>query len=100
MPDVLKTEFLAADPPGLDFAAAKALADDAARRALEEPVCLSWYDRAHDRESPAHASECHGDCEIPGYVEYAVTRGAELRVVIGDGAYVFCYRPLGEFSGD
>lgn len=83
--------------PDLDFMAAKALADEVARREVEEPVCLAWYDRANDRESPAHASECHGDCEMPGYVEYAVTRGAEIQVTIGGGAYVFCYRPLGEF---
>ena len=99
MLDTLRTEILAVDSPGMDFATAKAMADTAAEKALEEPVCLSWYDRAHDRESPAHASECHGDCEMPGYVEYAVTRGAELKVVVGDGAFVFCYRPLGEFSG-
>lgn len=98
MRDPLQTESIAAPPTGLDFAAAKALADAAAARRLDGPICLSWYDRANDRESPAHASECHGDCEIPGWVEYAVTRGAELKIVIDDGAYVFCYRPLGEFA--
>ena len=61
-------------------------------------MCLSWYDKAEDRESPGHASECHGTCEIPGYVEYAQNRGAELSVEFGDGDYVFCYRPLGEFA--
>ena len=95
----LRSLHLAVGPGGLGFAAAKTVADRAAARELEEPVCLSWYDRAAGRESPAHASECHGDCEVPGYVEYAVTRGAELEVVVGGGAYVFCYRPLGEFAG-
>lgn len=95
----LRSLHLADGPGGLDFAAAKAEADRAAARELAEPVCLSWYDRAAGRESPAHASECHGDCEVPGYVEYAMTRGAELEVVVGGGAYVFCYRPLGEFAG-
>lgn len=98
MHDPLDTEHIAAPSSGLDFAAAKALADAAAAERLNGPICLSWYDRANDRESPAHASECHGDCEMPGYVEYAVTRGAELKIVIDDGAYVFCYRPLGEFA--
>ena len=98
MHDPLHTEHIAAPPNGLGFAAAKALADAAAAERLAGPICLSWYDRAKDRESPAHASECHGDCEMPGYVEYAVTRGAELKIVIDDGAYVFCYRPLGEFA--
>ena len=82
-----------------DFYRAKALADAAAEIFLGESTCLSWYDRAEGRESPAHASECHGTCEIPGYVEYAVNRGAELKVIVGDGDYVFCHRPLGEFAG-
>ena len=96
--DPLPTEYIEAPPAGLDFAAAKKLADAAAADTLDGPICLAWYDRTNDRESPAHASECHGDSEVPGYVEYAVTRGAELKVVIDDGAYVFCYRPLGEFA--
>jgi hypothetical protein len=92
-----RIDILEIPEPG-DFSAAKRLADDTAGRELAEPVCLSWFDREADRESPAHASECHGDCEMPGYVEYALTRGAELQVVVGEGAFVFCYRPLGEFS--
>jgi hypothetical protein len=98
MLDPLRSEEIQDVPPDLDFATAKSLADAAAAAALDDPVCLSWYDRANDRESPAHASECHGDCDMPGYVEYAVTRGAELKVVVGGGAYIFCYRPLGEFA--
>ena len=99
MIDPLRSVAIASGLPAAPFGTAKALADREAAGLLEDPVCLSWYDRAADRESPAHASECHGDCEIPGYVEYAVTRGAELKIVIDDGAYVFCYRPLGEFAG-
>lgn len=90
-------EIPAGDRP-LDWTAAKALADGVAAERIDEPVCLSWYDRLRDRESPAHASECHGDCELPGSVEYAVTRGATLMVVVGARDYLFCYRPLGEFS--
>ena len=96
--DPLQTAAIETHAARIDFATAKRLADEAAGQALDEPICLSWYDRDADRESPAHASECHGDCEMPGYVEYAVTRGAELKIVIDDGAYVFCYRPLGEFA--
>ena len=98
MGDVLETVDVSIEDQPVDFMAAKKMADEVAGRLLSEPVCLSWYDRGADRESPAHASECHGDCEIPGFVEYAVTRGAELKVVVGGGAFVFCYRPLGEFS--
>ena len=35
---------------------------------------------------------------MPGYVEYAITRYAELQIVINHGAYAFCYRLLGEFA--
>jgi hypothetical protein len=82
----------------LDFETARGLADEVAAEALESPVCLSWYDRDEDRESPAHVGECHEGCELRGYEEYAVTRGAELKVVVGEGMYSFCYRPLGEFG--
>jgi hypothetical protein len=98
MTSPLRTAKIDQVPADVDFTAAKAWADELAARELEEPVCLAWYDRAHGRESPAHTSECHGDCDMPGDVEYAVTRGAELEVVVGGGAYVFCYRPLGEFA--
>lgn len=98
MIEPLTTETITTNNPGLGFATAKRLADEAAGELLDEPICLSWCDRAADRESPAHASECHGDCEMPGYVEYAVTRGANLKIVVDGGAYVFCYRPIGEFA--
>ncbi len=98
MINLLQTQHIETNGSRPDFSTAKALADRAADGLLDEPICLAWYDRAADRESPAHASECHGDCEMPGYVEYAVTRGAELKVVIDGGAYVFCYRPIGEFA--
>jgi hypothetical protein len=81
------------------FAEAKRLADLAAASALSDPICLAWVDTEAGLESPAHASECHGDCEIPGAVEYARNRGAELEVVVGDGRYIFCYRSPGEFAG-
>jgi hypothetical protein len=96
----LKTVAIDSDRNEADFATAKRLADAVAAQTLDEPVCLSWFDRAAGRESPAHASECHGDCEMPGYVEYAVTRGASLEVVVDGGAFVFCYRPIGEFADD
>ena len=82
----------------LDYSSARRLADAVAGALVAEPVCLSWCDRALGQESPAHASDCHGDCEVPGYEEYALSRGAELKVVVNDGAAVFLYRPLGEFA--
>ena len=99
MRDPLPTVMLKGDAGPLGLAAAKVLADREAGARLTEPICLSWYDRARDRESPAHVSECHGDCELPGSVEYAMSRGATLMVVVGDRDYLFCYRDAGEFSG-
>lgn len=81
-----------------DFYRAKQVADRCAEELLGPSTCLSWYNRAKDRESPAHASDCHGSCDVPGYVEYAQNRDAELKIVVGRGDFVFCYRPLGEFA--
>jgi len=83
-------------PVGFDLA--KRLADALANAYLGESICLSWYDRDANQESPSHASDCHGSCETPGYVEYASHRGGELKVAVQSGAFVFCFRPLGEFA--
>ena len=82
----------------LDFNGAKKMADAAAASLLGESTCLSWYDRDADREAPAHVSECHDDCDLPGWLDYAANRGGELKVTVGDGAFVFCYRSFGEFA--
>lgn len=84
--------------PSLDYAAARKLADEEAARRVIEPLLLAWYDRDLDFESPAHTSECHERCDVPGYIEYAESRGAEVRVDVDQGRFVFCYRPAGEFA--
>lgn len=95
----MRTVHLSSEDVELEFHAAKRAADARADEELGENVCLSWYDKGRDHECPAHASECHdGACEIPGFIEYATSRGAELQVVVGDGDFAFCYRPLGEFA--
>lgn len=71
--------------------AALKLANQEAAMRLAEPMLLSWYDRDRDFESPQHASECHEASAIPGYVDYALSRGATLRVDIEDGRFVFFY---------
>lgn len=82
----------------LDFNRAKCLADALAAARVEYPLLLSWYDRGRDLESPAGVNECHRHCATPGYVAYAENRGGTLLVDVAHGAYVFCYRPLGEFA--
>jgi hypothetical protein len=94
----LQTVRLALGSASPDYRLSRRVSDAVASALLPEPVCLAWYDRALGQESPAHASDCHGDCELAGYEEYALSRGAELKVVVNDGAAVFLYRPLGEFA--
>jgi len=94
----LPTETITTGDTALDLASARLLADEAARRLLDEPICLSWYDRRADRECPAHANECQHASGVPGFIEYAANRGAELQVVVDGGSFIFCYRPIGEFA--
>ena len=77
-----------------DYRAAMRLADAEAGRRLGEHMLLSWYDRDRDFESPQHASECHLDSAVPGYVDYGIQHGATLKVDIEQGRFVFFYLPV------
>ncbi len=81
-------------PPLEDYQVAMALANSEATARLGEHMLLSWYDRDRDFESPQHASECHQGCAVPGYVDYALHRGATLRIDVEDGRFVFFYVPI------
>ena len=81
-------------PPLEDYQVAMALANSEATARLGEHMLLSWYDRDRDFESPQHASECHQGCAVPGYVDYALHRGATLRIEVEDGRFVFFYVPI------
>ncbi|TVT59998.1 MAG: hypothetical protein FHK82_01200 [Sedimenticola thiotaurini] len=67
------------------------LANQEAERRIGQHMLLSWYDRDRDFESPQHASECHVNSAIPGYVDYALYRGATLRIDFQQGRFVFFY---------
>ena len=97
--EVVKTLSLEGNEVEIDFSLAKKMADDLAQLIVGDYICLAWYDRARDQASPSNVNECHDACEIPGYEEYAVNRGAELKVVVGRGEFVFCYRPVGDVAG-
>ena len=77
-----------------DYTAAMSLANAEAEKRLGENMLLSWYDRDRDFESPQHASECHLDSAVPGYVDYGVYHGATLKVDIEQGRFVFFYLPV------
>ena len=84
-------------PPLADYLAALPLARAAAQARLGECMLLSWYDRDRDFEAPQHVSECHQASAVPGYVDYAVHRGATLMIDIESGRFVFFYRPVDDF---
>lgn len=82
------------EEPLRDYREAMTLAEAEASARLDDPMLLSWYDRDRDFESPQHASECHRDSAVPGYVDYALHRGATLRVDVEEGRFVFFYMPV------
>lgn len=76
-----------------DYRVAMTAANVRAEQEVGPAMLLAWYDRDRDFESPQHTSECHLDSAIPGYVDYAVSRGARLRVTVDRGRFVFLYLP-------
>lgn len=81
---------------GLGFAAAHKLAIAIAEQMLDGAMLLSFYDRERNLESPNGVSECHRDCAIPGWQDYAANRGGSLMMDFDAGRYVFCF--LGELK--
>lgn len=95
-PDFSRVTTIKLDPSPrcADYHEATALADGEAAARLGEYMLLSWYDRDRDFESPQHASECHLDSAVPGYVDYGLNHGATLMVDVEDGRFVFFYMPV------
>ncbi|MCW8929853.1 MAG: AF1514 family protein [Gammaproteobacteria bacterium] len=93
-PDYSQLEIVAfeANPAVNDYQQAMQQANQVAEKKLEDHMLLSWYDRDRDFESPQHASECHADSAIPGYVDYGIYHGACLKVDFEQGRFVFFYR--------
>jgi hypothetical protein len=81
-----------------NFDAALRRASAVAEELIGENMLLSWYDRERDLESPAHVSECHEGCEVKGFWDYALNRGATLAVDFDEGRFVFCFMPLGAYA--
>jgi hypothetical protein len=95
-PDFSGVRVVALDPQPspADYLEAMKLANAEAADRLGGHMLLSWYDRDRDFEVPQHVSECHRDSAVPGYVDYALYRGATLKVDIGQGRFVFFYLPV------
>ena len=88
--DMLKNpiDLEVADAP-LDFAHARALADQRARQLAAEPMLLAWYNRDTGEFSPQVT--CCGE-DKPTWLIYAESRGGDLIIDINREAYVFVYR--------
>jgi hypothetical protein len=85
---------LSPEPVLDDYLQAMQLANEEAERRVGDNMLLAWYDRDRDFESPQHASECHVDSAIPGYIDYALYHGATLKIDIEDGRFIFFYLPI------
>ena len=96
LPDLSKVEVVQLDSVGGngDFRQARQLAAGEAGKRFAEYLLISWYDRERDFESPAHVSECGGGGPKQGYIFYAVSRGARLKVEIDAGRFVFFFTPV------
>jgi len=77
-----------------DYLQAMELANREAEKRLGEYMLVAWYDRDRDFESPQHASECHVNSAIPGYIDYALYHGATLKIDFENGRFVFFYLPV------
>ena len=85
---------LSPKPSPSDYIAAMEIANAEAEQRIGDNMLLSWYDRDRDFESPQHASECHVNSPIPGYIDYALYRNAKLKIDIENGRFVFFYLPM------
>jgi hypothetical protein len=82
---------LSPEPVLNDYLQAMKLADIEASKIFEDYMLLAWYDKDRDFESPQHASECHVNSAIPGYIDYALYHGATLKIDFEKGRFVFFY---------
>ncbi|HHJ35752.1 MAG TPA: hypothetical protein ENJ87_08290 [Gammaproteobacteria bacterium] len=95
-PDYTGVDIVEYSPePGFDdYLEAMAFSNSEAEKRQGESMLLAWYDRDRDFESPQHASECHVNSAIPGYIDYALYHGAKLKIDIESGRFVFFYLPI------
>jgi len=79
------------DAPLDNYLSAMKLADVEADTHYDDKMLIAWYDRDRDFESPQHASECHVNSAIPGYIDYAIYHGATMKIDIEQGRFIFFY---------
>ena len=72
----------------LSFAQAYQASKEMAREIGSDPMLLSWYDRKRGRYSPEEVTCGAGSAP---WITFAVSRGADISIVVNDGEYVFIY---------
>ena len=77
---------------GLDFFAAKRLADAKAGEVARSPMLLAWYEKGSGMYSP-RVECCGGD--KPTWLVFAESRGGNITIDVNKEDYVFVY---GDFS--
>jgi hypothetical protein len=79
------------DDEALDFARAKQLADEEAKKVTADPMLLAWYNAKTGDFSPQVT--CCGE-DKPTWLIYAESRGGTICIDINEEEFVFVYRPL------
>jgi len=79
------------DNEALDFARAKQLADEAAKKVTADPMLLAWYNAKTGDFSPPVT--CCGE-DRPTWLIYAESRGGTICIDINEEEFVFVYRPF------
>ena len=77
---------------GGGFDAAMKAAFHEAEKAGGDFMLLAWHDNESGRSSPE--VEACGIGPMPGWEMFATSRGADLRVEVGGGKYVFMFLRL------
>ena len=77
-----------------DYQGALALANAQATQRFDEFMLISWYDKDRDFESPPNSTECLATCQKDGYIHYGLNHGAQLKVDVEDGRFVFFFTPV------
>ncbi len=95
-PDISGIEVVSLHPENMvkDYQEAMAIAKEQAEQRFEEYMLVSWYDRDRDFESPPNTTEKSGDGPKDGYIHYGLNHGAQLKVDIEDGRFVFFFTPV------
>ncbi len=83
---------LAPETPVSGYAEAVQLANAEAGKLFgDDYMLVSYRDGDRDFEFPQHVDECHAGSAIPGYIDYALSHGATLKVSIEGGRFVLFY---------